>query len=172
MYGFLYFEVSMRHFNKLYVWVTLGIMAVLPLLYMDYSPKEHPDLIRAINVVRSMSADRQLKRTAFRLVYPVGTPEEFVQWMFSPMGSALWPPSEEEGEFSQEEVKMMKKADLPFLPSGISMVARNPDPARGRQVVVRGDDEKQMLVVEGYVDPKAPPVLTKEWRFPGKKKAD
>ena len=37
---------------------------------------------------------------------------------------------------------------------------------RGQQVVVRGDDERQMMVVEGYLDPQETPVLAKEWRFP------
>lgn len=159
----------MKHFDKLYVWAALGIMVILPLLYMDYGPKEHPELNRAINVVRYMSADRQLKRTAFRLAYPEGTPGQFVKWMFSPMGSAVWPPFEGGGEFSQEEQRMLKKTGIPFLPSGVSMVARNPDMGRGRQVVVRGDDERQILVVEGYHDPEVPPALIMEWPFPGPK---
>ncbi|MBC8288334.1 MAG: hypothetical protein H8E42_12740 [Nitrospinae bacterium] len=155
----------MRHFDKLYVWAALGIMLVLPLLFMDYGPKEHSELNRAVNVVRYMSADRQLKRTAFRLAYPEGTPEAFVHWMFSPMGAAIWPPVAGGGEFSHEEEEMLRKAGEPFFPSGVSVVARNPDADKGRQVVVRGDDERQMLVVEGYLDPKFSPVLVKEWRF-------
>ncbi len=93
----------MRHFDKLYVWAALGIMVVLPLFYMDFEPKEHPGLNRGINVVRYMSADRQLKRTAFQVAYPEAKPEQFVAWMFSPMGAAIWPPVEGGGEFSQEE---------------------------------------------------------------------
>jgi len=160
----------MKHFNKLYVWAALGIMVVLPLLYMDYGPKEYPELNRAINVVRYMSADRQLKRTAFRLAYPEGTPEQFVKWMFSPMGSAVWPPFEGGGEFSQEEQKMLKQAGTPFFPSGVSVVAGILDVDRGQQVVVRGDDARQMLVVTGYLDPKSPPVLVKEWPLHGQKR--
>ncbi len=66
---------------------------------------------------------------------------------------------------------MIQKTGMPFLPSGVSIVARIPDVERGRQVVVRGDDERQMLVVEGYLGPKASPVLTKEWRFSGPSRA-
>ena len=159
----------MRHFDKLYVWAALGIMIVLPLLYLDYSPKENPELNRAINVLRYMSADRQLKRTAFRMSYPEASPEQFVKWMFSSMGAATWPPFEGGGEFSQEEERMIKKTGMPFFPAGVAVVAIDPDRGRGRQVVVRGDDERQMLVVEGYLDPEAPAVVVKEWKFPGPK---
>lgn len=159
----------MRHFDKLYVWAALGIVIVLPVLYLDYSPKENPELNRAINVVRYMSADRQLKRTAFKTAYPEASPEQFVKWMFSPMGAAVWPPFEGGGEFSQEEEKMIKKSGMPFFPADVAVVATNPDSDRGRQVVVRGDDERQMLVAEGYLDPEAPAVVVKEWKFPGSK---
>lgn len=56
----------MKHFEKLYVWAALGIIVVLPFLYMDYGSKEYPELNKAIRVVRYMSAERQLQRSAFR----------------------------------------------------------------------------------------------------------
>mgnify|MGYP001024804047 CR=1 FL=1 len=156
----------MKHFEKLYVWAALGIIVVLPFLYMDYGSKEYPELNKAIRVVRYMSAERQLQRSAFRFTYPEGRPEQFVEWMFSPIGSAIWPPVAGGGEFSQEEEKMIQKTGIPFLPSGVSLVSNKPDMDRGQQVVVRGDDERQMMVVEGYLDPQETPVLAKEWRFP------
>ncbi len=159
----------MRHFDKLYVWAALGIFITLPFLFLDFSSKEYPELNRAISVVRYMAADRQLKRTAFRLVYPKATPENFVEWMFSPMGVSVWPPFEGGGEFSQEDEKMIKKTGIPFFPAGVAIVAISPDRDRGRQVVVRGDDERQMLVVEGYLDPEVSAVVVKEWVFPGAK---
>ena len=82
----------MKHFEKLYVWAALGIIVVLPFLYMDYGSKEYPELNKAIRVVRYMSAERQLQRSAFRFTYTEGRPEQFVEWMFSPIGSAIWPP--------------------------------------------------------------------------------
>lgn len=155
----------MRHFDKLYVWSALGILIVLPLLYLDYSPKEHPELNQAISVVRFMSAERQLLRSGFWSTYPEGSPEQFVDWMFSPMGSAIWPPIEGSGEFSQEEQKMIKRTGIPFLPAGVSLEPENINEGRGLQIVVRGDDERHMLIVEGYVDPLDSPVLTKEWKL-------
>ena len=117
---------------------------------------------KAIRVVRHMSAERQLQRSAFRFTYPEGRPEQFVEWMFSPIGSAIWPPVEGGGEFSKEEEKMIQKTGIPFLPSGVSLVSDKPDMDRGQQVVVRGYDERQMMVVVGYLDPQDALVLVME----------
>jgi hypothetical protein len=155
----------MQNFNKVYVWAALGFIVMLPLFYMDYGSKEYPELNRGINIVRHISSDRQLKRSAFPHIYPEGGPEKFVEWIFSPMGSSIWPATEGGVEFSLEEEKMMRKAGIPFLPSGISLVANNPDEDKERQVVISGDNELQMLIVEAYLDPKDDPVLVKEWRF-------
>jgi len=60
---------------------------------------------------------------------------------------------------------MIRKTGIPFLPSNVSLVFDEPDENRGQQLVVRGDDERKLLVVEGYLDPQDSPVLVKEWRF-------
>ena len=129
---------------------------------MDYGSKEHPELNKAIRVVRHMSAERQLQHSTFRFTYPEGRPEQFVEWMFSPIGSAIWPPVEGGGELSEEEEKMIQKTGIPFLPSGVSLVSDKPDMDRGQQVVVRGYDERQMMVVVGYLDPQDALVLVME----------
>ncbi len=156
----------MKHFKKLTIWVALGFVAVLPFLYLDYGSSVYPELNQAIRVVRYISAERQLQSSAFRVVYPEGGPKQFVKWIFSPMGSALWPPTEGGLEFSVEELKMLQKTGTPVLPSGVFLMPEKVDVERGRQLVVRGDDERQVLIVEGYLDPHATSVLVKEWRFP------
>ena len=140
----------------------LGFNSCSALVVMDYGSKEHPELNKAIRVVRHMSAERQLQHSAFRFTYPEGRPEQFVEWMFSPIGSAIWPPVEGGGEFSKEEEKMIQKTGIPFLPSGVSLVSDKPDMDRGQQVVVRGYDERQMMVVVGYLDPQDALVLVME----------
>ena len=157
--------MSVERTNKIYVWIGLGFLLTLPLFYLDFSPKDNIELRKAIAVVRYMSAPRQLKRSAFQATYPEGSPKQFVEWMFSPMGSAIWPPVEGGGEFSPEEEKMIRKTGIHFLPSNVSLVFDEPDENRGQQLVVRGDDERKLLVVEGYLDPQDSPVLVKEWRF-------
>ena len=158
--------MSVERTDKISVWTLIGFIFVLPLLNIDCAPKENIELRKGIAVVRYMSAPRQLQRSAFWYAYPGGSPEQFVEWMFSPIGSAIWPPVEGGGEFSPEEEKMIQKTGVPFLPAGVFLVSGKPDIDRGQQVVVRGDDERQMMVVEGYLDPQDAPVLVKEWPFP------
>ena len=117
---------------------------------------------KAIRVVRHMPAERQLQHSVFRFTYPEGRPEQFVEWMFFPIGSAIWPPVKGGGEFSKEEEKMIQKTGIPFLPSGVSLVSDKPDMDRGQQVVVRGYDERQMMVVVGCLDPQDALVLVME----------
>ena len=158
--------MNVERTNKVFVWIAFGILLVLPLLYLDFSPKDNVELRKGIAVIRYMSAPRQLKQSAFRSTYSEGRPTQFVMWIFSPMGSAIWPPVEGGGEFSREEEKMIRKTGIPFLPSGVSLVSNEPDLDRGQQVVVRGDDDRHRLIVEGYVNPQDAPVLVKEWQFP------
>jgi hypothetical protein len=157
--------MSVERTNKIYAWLGMGFLLTLPLFYFDFSPKDNIELRKGISVIRYMSAPRQLKRSGFSATFSEGNAEQFVEWMFSPMGSAIWPPVEGGGEFSHEEEKMIRKTGMPFLPPGISIVPNEPDLERGPQVVVSGDDERQMLVAEGYVDPQEAPVLIKEWEF-------
>ena len=157
--------MSVERTNKMFVWVGLGFLLVLPLLYIDFSSRDNIELRKGIAVIRYLSASRQLNRTAFRSMYPEARPKQFVKWMFSPIGLSIWPPVEGGGEFSLEEEKMMRKTGITFLPPGVSLVSDEPDLGRGQQVVVRGDDKRKILVVEGYLDPQDAPILIKEWRF-------
>ena len=158
--------MSVERTNKIYVWIGIGFILVLPLLYFDYGPKDNIELRKGIAVVRYMSAPRQLQRSSFLAAYPNGTPEQFLNWMFSPMGLAEWPPYEGGMEISPEEEKMIRKTGLPFIPAGLSLIAQEPDVERGRQVVIYADEEERLLVAEGYENPSEPPVIVKSWSFP------
>ena len=100
------------------------------------------------------------------MAYPEGTSEQFLNWMFSPMGVAEWPPYEGGMEFSLEEEKMVRKTGMPFLPEGLLLMPNEPDLEKGRQVVIHVDTENRRLIAEGYENPSDPPVVIKEWEFP------
>ena len=80
--------MSIERTNKMYVWIAIGFLLVLPLFYFDFSPKENIELRKGIAAVRYMSAPRQLKRSSFQLTFPSGTSEQFLDWMFSPFGAS------------------------------------------------------------------------------------
>ncbi|MBT5472242.1 MAG: hypothetical protein HOK41_16685 [Nitrospina sp.] len=159
-------SVGKEQINKIYIWLAIGFILMLPFFYFDYSPKDNVELRKGIAVVRYMSAQRQLQRSSFLVAYPEGTPEQFLDWMFSPMGAAEWPPYEGGLEFSPEEEKMVRKTGMPFIPAGLLLIPHEPDTENGRQVVVSADAETRFLIAEGYESPSDPPVLVKEWAFP------
>ncbi len=152
--------------NKIYVWVAIGFVLMLPLFFLEESPKDHIDLRKGIAVVKYMSSESQLKRSSFLATYPGGTPEQLLKWMFSPMGAAEWPPREGGLEFSPEEEKMVKRTGVPFIPSGLVLIPNEPDFEKGRQVVIRADTENRLLIVEGYENPSDQYVIEKKWVFP------
>ncbi len=159
-------SVGNEQANKIYIWLAIGFILMLPFFFYDSSPKDNVELRKGIAVVRYMSAQRQLQRSSFLATYPGGTPEQFLEWLFSPMGAAEWPPYEGGLEFSPEEEKMVRKAGMPFIPAGLLLVPHEPDTEKGMQVVISFDAETRSLIAEGYENPSNPPVLVKEWAFP------
>ncbi|MEK9628030.1 MAG: hypothetical protein VW455_03315 [Nitrospinota bacterium] len=160
--------MMLERINKLYFWYGIGFILVLPLFYLSNcsAPTENIELRKGIDVLRYMSSEGQLKRSSFIAGYPEGTPEDFLNWMFSEMGAAEWPPYEGGMEFSPEEEAMVKKTGIPFIPKNLLLIPNEPEMERGRQVVIIADNENNQLIAEGYEDPAELPVVIKKWAFP------
>ncbi len=122
---------------------------------------EPPELKKAAHVIRYLSAKNQLKRSSFWVVYPEGKPSEFVNWMFSAFGSAEWPPHEDTAD--PMELEQARSIRAPIIPKDVALVPLAPNPDLKKQVVVRFDDAKGLLIANGYLDPAQPPVLIREW---------
>ena len=153
----------MERTNKMYIWVAIGFLLVLPLFYVDFGPKENIELRKGIAVVRYMSAPRQLQRSSFLLAYPNGTSEQFLSWMFSPLAVAEWPPYEGGLEFNPQEEAMIRKTGIPFIPANLVLISQEPGLEKGRQVVIRADNG--LLIAEGYENPEESPVVVEKWPF-------
>lgn len=156
--------MSVERTHKFYIWIAIGFLLALPLFYLDFGPKENIELRKGIATVRYMSAPRQLQRSSFLVTYPNGTSEQFLRWMFSPLGAAEWPPYEGGFEFSPDEEAMVRKTGMPFIPAGLVLVSHEPDLEKGRQVVIRA--EEGMLIAEGFENPEGSPAVVKQWAFP------
>ncbi len=155
--------MSIERTNKTYVWIAVGFLLVFPLFYYDFDSKENIELRKGIAAVRYMSAPRQLQRSSFLVAYPNGTSEQFLSWMFSPLGVAEWPPYEGGLEFSVEEESMIRKTGIPFIPTDLALIPQEPDLEKGRQVVIRAG--RGLLIAEGYENPTESPVVVKKWPF-------
>jgi|GEM_PF-2552041 hypothetical protein len=149
-----------RVFTKLLV-LLIGIAAFTVLMRAANKPKtESSSLESAAKAVRWMIAPANLSRSGFTVAFPDAKPSEYVNYMFSEMGVAEWPPFEDSGEFTLQELKSMR---IPFIPVGVEISQLTPDPELGPQIVIKHDDARSMVIVEGYSDPSQPPVMTKEF---------
>jgi hypothetical protein len=115
-----------------------------------------PELERAIDAFIRMTSPAMLRNSMFYAVFPDGTPRQYVSFLFSDLGTAEWPPAEgvEEGLPGQS------------LPPNVAVTHTGPDTSRAMQVVIRWDDERRMILFEGYADPLEPPVIRRETDLP------
>ncbi len=125
-----------------------------------------PELNKGVQVVRYMSAKPQMVRSSFVLVYPDAQPSDFVSWLFSELGAAEWPDSEAYAEIDPTVREQAKAIGAPLVPKDVQIVPLFPKIEMGKQVVVKFDNARGVIIVEGYLDPQKPPVLTQEWKLP------
>ena len=143
----------------------IGIMMILPMLFWDYGEPVYADLRQAEKVLRHVSSEQQIQQSSFPMIQIEKTPSNFVNWMFSPLGTAGWHVSENYSEFSADEMKIIKQ-NSPVVPNNVDIFANRPRFTRGKQVVVKADDYRRMLIAEAYVKPNRKPVFVSEWPFP------
>jgi hypothetical protein len=124
------------------------------------------ELERAAKAVEQMVAPVQAQRCSFFVVLPNGTPKEFVSWFFSPLGTSDWPIVDESTEFTDEERSSMRLLGTPFRPKDVEFRHSNPDTAAQKQLVLKWDNEDGRVILEGYLDPSQPPVMTTSFKLP------
>jgi hypothetical protein len=124
------------------------------------------DLEQGADVVGSMLKPNHLSKSMFSAAFPKGKPSQFVSYFFSDMGAAEWPPREDSGEFHQDEIQAMKQAGEIMMPARVAFIPLKPSPGKGKQIVIKYDDGKGVVITEGYIDPSQKPVLVKEWVLP------
>ena len=134
-----------RIFSKFFVFL-IGIAAFVILMRTANKPKpEEIRLDQAAKAVGWMIAPTNLSRSGFTVAFPNAKPSEYVNYMFSDMGTAEWPPFEDSGEFTMPEMKAMR---IPFFPADIHIAQLEPNPEYGTQIVVRHDDAKGVVVID------------------------
>jgi hypothetical protein len=128
----------------------------------------HADLRQSAEAMLWTAAPRQLRRSQFTALFPQGTPSQLVSYLFSTIGTAEWPESASRVAQDPELREMTRLMHMPLLADGIRVTHTSPKLELGRQIVVRADDAKQRIIVEGYADPTEPPVVTlaRELRVP------
>lgn len=143
-----------------------SLVVSLLLSFLACSNPAPPDVEQAIRVVRYMSSANQLRRSSFLAAYSKGKPSQFVTWMFSPFGFVEWPYFQSFAESDPVAMEEAKSIRMPLVPDSVAIVPNFPDTKKGRQVVVKADDERGMIIVEAYMDSQEPPLIVQEWKFP------
>ena len=106
---------------KTWIWAfAAGFLLALPMLYFDYGESDHPELDQAVRAVRFLSSPNQIKRSSFWMIQEEKTPGRFVEWMFSPLGSAVWAPAGEATGLPPGAAKQARGAACSLWVSGCS----------------------------------------------------
>ena len=143
--------------NKL--WPALMIIVLLNIA-MSCGKPEPPELERAAAFVKWFTAPKNLSKSMYSAAFPQGTPGQFVSYLFSDMGVAEWP-----NAASEMEQQQLRSAMIPTLPQDVALVPLQPNLNGKKQLVVKFDNEKGLILLEGYLDPRKPPVLYREITF-------
>ena len=143
--------------------VIMLIIAAAFFYRMHANKGESTELEQAVKAVRWMFLPHIMARSAFTVAFPDGIPSEFVNYMFSDMGIAEWAPYEGLDDQIAEQYGSM---GIPTVPESVGIVPLYPDPDRDRQIVIRFDDIREVVIVDGYEDPTGEPVSTLELRLP------
>lgn len=125
-----------------------------------------PDLRQAALVIGYELRPKNLARSAFAATHPNGKPSDWIEFRFSSLGAAERGYSEEDAERDPQVREQARAVGMPLLPRGVTIVAGGVDSEAGRQLVLRADDARGKVIVEGYESPDAKPALTREFNLP------
>lgn len=120
-----------------------------------------PELKRGVQLIRWITAPERMAKSMYSAIQD-GKASTWVSYFFSDMGAAEWPETEEAAERDPAIAERAKSAGLPLAPKGISFFADKPNPEKGRQIVLKADDTRGVIIVEVYDTPSAKPLLVEE----------
>jgi hypothetical protein len=144
----------------------VGFLMATIILFSCSKDPNIEELERAAKAVEQLVAPVQAQRCSFFVVLPNGTPKEFVSWFFSPLGTSEWPVVDESTDFTDDERASMRLLGTPFRPKDVEYRHSYPDTAAQKQIVLKWDNEDGRVIMEGYLDPSQPPVMTKSFKLP------
>lgn len=136
-----------------------------------------PELSKAARAMHHMTTRPFLSRSCFYVAYPNGSPTDYVDYIFSPLGAVEWPPgdgSTPAGEDVSPEQAMMQEtmafeaeqaraAGLPVLPGSVRISRLQRSNSRAKELVLSPADEEDKVMAKGYLPGETEPVLQTEW---------
>ena len=118
-----------------------------------------PELKQSVNYVRYLTSKRFLRNSAFSYTFPEQKPSQFVSYLFSDIGTAEWvvmnDPLEEE---------QLRSISVP-VPSMNVAITNEFMPDQEKQLVLKGNDPTDQIIVEAFVEDSKTPIFTEELPF-------
>ena len=142
---------------------SLIVFCVIALAGCSGGKQAPPELVQAKNVIEYFVEPMNLHESMFSAAYPDCKPSQFAHYICSGMGTIELPLSEHAAdEAEREESNAIRR---PLWPNGVAMVPLTPDSTLGKQIVLRHDDARGVLIIDAYTDPSAEPVATYEMKI-------
>jgi len=142
--------------------ITFMMLVMLFITACGEVGKSDAELEQAASAIKTMIRPNNLARSSFSVTQNEGKPSEYISFFFSTLGSAEWPVAMDPME--EEQFKSIRQ---PTIPHTVHVIAHEPDPAKAgtKQLVLRADDARGVLIVDGYVDPLGTAIFSREWVF-------
>lgn len=128
-------------------WARRGAIATIWLLMVSCggAPAD-AELSQAAQAMAQLARSRHLERSCFYVVYPQGTPTDFVGYLFSDLGSADWPVA-----FEPLEAEQMQSAGITPLPGTVKISAQQREQPEQKELVLLADDAAGDIQLLGYL---------------------
>jgi hypothetical protein len=143
----------MSSLKMFYTKVSVLVLFVL-LVSCSSSPNINPRLEQAVLSFKYMTSKKFLSDSPFKNIYPRQIPSEYLEYIFSTIGSAEWPTAYDEGEEEQ-----LRSVGIPIMPLDIAIAPNRPDLKVDLQIVLKADDKTGMIIIEAYEKAGEDPVL-------------
>lgn len=141
---------------------SLLIIASISIIIFQSCGKNEPPTIweKTAKFVKSHSTEDYLKTVdpVFKMLEGEHKASDWVEYFFSVLSTRNW---------ISEDDELAKYVRGPKLPVGIMMLPYEKDDTSTRpQLIVKADDARNLIIVEGYDVPANKVVFSDEWVFP------
>ncbi|NEO28025.1 MAG: hypothetical protein F6K03_14370 [Kamptonema sp. SIO4C4] len=114
-------------------------------------------LEQAAAAMADMTKRPTLSRSCFYVVYPNGQATEFINYLFSDLGTAEWPIA-----IDPMEAEQMQSIGKDVLPPEVKVSPQQRSDPQQKELVLMANAEGQIMA-EGYLPEEDTPTLTQEW---------
>lgn len=154
-----------------------GPIVVLTLLSGCSAESTDPELRQAARAMHQMTTRSSLNRSCFYVAYPNGSSADFVDYLFSSLGTAEWPPGDGKTppgeELSADEAMMQeamafeaeqaKAAGRAVLPGTVTISRLERRDSGAKELVLSPGDAKGVVLARGYMPDETEPAFESEW---------